>query len=64
MCNLTVEISCPICGSLHWVDVNEADYVAWQNGELAQNAFPYLSATEREQLISHLCPFCQEDIFG
>jgi len=33
-------------------------------GELAQNAFPYLSATEREQLISHICPKCQDSIFG
>jgi hypothetical protein len=30
---------------------------------LAQDAFPYLSATEREQLISHICPDCQHDIF-
>lgn len=64
MYNVIVEIICPFCGCLHTVEVNEDDFNAWQNGELAQNAFPYLSATEREQLISRICPVCQEDIFG
>lgn len=64
MRNLTVEISCPICGCVHTVEVDEVDFIAWQEGELAQRAFPYLSATEREQLISQFCPQCQESIFG
>lgn len=55
---------CPFCGSVHAVVVEMADYVAFCSGELAQNAFPYLSATEREQLISHLCPDCQKEVFG
>ena len=64
MRNLTVNITCPICGNDHAVTVAESDFNAWQAGELAQNAFPYLTAEEREQLISHLCPACQADIFG
>lgn len=58
-----VYINCP-CGANHSVKVNEMDYWNWKNGMLAQDAFPYLSATEREQLISHLCPACQHDIFN
>lgn len=57
-------ITCPFCGKEHFVYVVEEDYENWSNGELAQNAFPYLSATEREQLISGLCPTCQREIFG
>lgn len=55
---------CPFCGQIHEVRVLEASYVMYRAGELAQNAFPYLSATEREQIISHICPDCQKDIFG
>lgn len=59
-----VVVTCPFCGAEHSVTVWEADFEAWQNGALAQNAFPYLSAEEREQLISQLCPECQERVFG
>ena len=59
-----ITISCPFCGKQHDVHVDEGDYYSWQNGELIQSAMPYLSATEREQLISHICPSCQTSIFG
>lgn len=61
---ITIEIVCPFCGTHHTVEVNEVDFQSWQSGVLAQVAFPYLSATEREQLISRICPTCQKDIFG
>ena len=64
MRDIRIEITCPFCGTTHFVEVVERDYNAWQGGELAQKAFPYLSATEREQLISQVCPKCQDDIFG
>ena len=54
---------CPICGKFHEVMVSEADYYNWQDGELAQNAFPYLSAEEREILISGICPTCWDKMF-
>ena len=56
--------NCPFCGKYHEVMVSEADFFAWQDGELAQNAFPYLSADEREILISGICPACWEATFG
>ena len=59
-----VEIRCPFCGNTHFVNVNEDAYYAWQDGMLIQNAMPDLTPTEREQLISHICPECQEGIFG
>ena len=60
---VTVMFRCPFCGAGHEVEVNEDDYFDWDDGELAQNAFPYLTATEREQFISNLCPTCQAKIF-
>ena len=61
---VTISIECPFCGDTHYVIVEEADFRKWQDGELVQRAFPYLSTTEREQLTSLACPNCQKDIFG
>ena len=61
---LEVEIVCPFCGAIHSVLVNEDDFACFQNGLLAQDAFPYLTATEREELISGMCPDCQHEVFG
>lgn len=51
---------CPLCGCANFVEVNDLDYLDWQDGELVQNAFPYLSADEREMLVSGICPDCWE----
>ena len=52
MMDMAIDITmvCPFCGKEHFVTVDFDDCLAWNNGELAQKAFPYLSATEREQL--------------
>ena len=59
----TIETRCPFCGKSNLVKVHAADYHAWENGALAQNAFPYLSANEREMLISGICPTCWDNMF-
>ena len=61
---LTILLTCPFCRSTHSVDVDPTEYQRWEAGELIQRAMPTLSATQREQLISHICPKCQESIFG
>lgn len=61
---ITVVTYCPFCGKAHEVEVNEIDYLDWEDGELAQNAFPYLSADDREMLISGICPDCWNSMFG
>ena len=61
---IDVAIICPFCGANHAVEVNLAQFEAWQNGELIQNAMPDWTFTEREQLISGLCPKCQVRAFG
>ena len=60
---VTVVTACPFCGHANEVEVNEIDYLDWQDGMLVQNAFPYLSANEREMLISGICPTCLEKMF-
>ena len=55
--------TCPFCGHENEVEVNHMDYLDWQNGELVQDAFPYLSANEREMLISGCCPRCWDKMF-
>ena len=60
---IDVVITCPFCGEDHAVEVNLTQYEAWQNGKPIQNAMPDLTPTEREQLISGLCPKCQAKMF-
>lgn len=59
----TIVTRCPFCGHANFIETNEADYWDWQDGILAQNAFPYLSAEEREMLISGVCRTCQNYVF-
>lgn len=62
--NLTLEINCPICGKHHSVKVNEEDYIYYiQSNALTQHVFYYLTATEREKIISGMCVDCQKDFF-
>jgi predicted RNA-binding Zn-ribbon protein involved in translation (DUF1610 family) len=64
MRDTVVAITCPFCGADHEVEVNFQQYRKWVEGELIQHAMPELTATEREQLISRMCPKCQVQIFG
>ena len=61
---VTVVTTCPFCGCANFIEVNEEDYLDWQDGKLVQDAFPYLSADEREMLISGICPTCWDGMFG
>ena len=61
---VNVEITCPFCGAPHYVLCDEVELDRWQAGELIQVAMPSLTATEREELISGICPDCQSSIFG
>lgn len=56
--------SCVFCNKEWAVEVNQADLERYEAGVLAQDAFPYLTTTERECIISGICPTCQKNIFG
>ena len=59
-----LEPTCRQCGTTVQITVIGPDYEKWQNGELIQNARPYLSADEREMLISGTCGPCLDQMFG
>lgn len=61
--DITILFTCPICGHEHELTVNFEQYLAYQSGELVQDAFPHMSPTDRERFISGLCPDCQKKIF-
>ena len=58
MNTIKIEIVCPICGKKQFVTVKSEDYDKWENGELIQRAFPYLTSNERETLITGICDNC------
>lgn len=59
-----VVVVCPFCHAKTCVDVNEKDYRAWlEEGTMIQDAMPYMDATNREVLISGICPTCQKKYF-
>ena len=53
---------CPFCGRSNEIEVNEIDYLDWQDEKSTQDAFPYLSADEREMLISGICSTCWDEM--
>jgi hypothetical protein len=59
-----VPCTCPFCGKVERIHISTPDFTAWQNGGLIQDVAPYLSAEERETLISGLCPACQDSFFS
>ena len=60
---LNINVSCRHCGVRAQIQANSHDIQNWQDGELIQNAMPYLSADERELLISRTCPNCWSEMF-
>lgn len=61
---ITMIRECPICHKVSEVCVDDKGYLKYIEGELCQDAFPDLSATEREIIISGMCKECQDMIFG
>ena len=55
--------NCNTCGREVKMLVDSQDLVAWMEGELIQNAMPYLTPDERELLISGICGTCFDDMF-
>lgn len=60
---MTITTTCPICGVSQVIVVGEADYEAWKSGTYIQDAFPYLSADQREALMTGFCSTCWAALF-
>jgi len=50
--------TCPICGESQDIVATVVDLERWDNGALIQDALSYLSADQREALISGICAEC------
>ena len=61
--DLELELECRYCDFEETITVAEADYIAWHNGKFIQDAFPYLTAGERELMISNTCDTCWNKFF-
>lgn len=61
-----IENECPFCKTITTINVRPSRLtdLYFRGFLLAQEAFDYLSDTEREVIISGICPKCQDDIFG
>lgn len=58
-------VQCDMCGVSYLLLFNREDMIDWLSGSLfIQDAFPYLSASERELLLSGLCDKCFTQIFS
>ena len=62
--NARVILPTVLRGVDHRVMVGSDDLEDYQNEELIQNAFPYLTPDERELIISRICGKCFDKMFG
>ena len=60
----TTVVNCIQCGEAQHIEARTADLDSWIGGELIQNAMPYLTADEREILISGVCGTCFSKMWG
>lgn len=57
--DLPLECRCVSCGQRHTVWTTSEAYEAWTKwGVFIQEAMPFLSANDREWLLSGICPHC------
>ena len=54
----TLEIRCPVCGRVEFVELPMNGFIAWMGGESIEDAFPTLTNAEYDQLKSGICPDC------
>jgi hypothetical protein len=59
-----MNITCGMCGAEHVIMVNPEDILAWQCGDYIQDVLAYLTAAERELLISQTCDDCWKSMYG
>lgn len=58
------QVICNICGNVHTIIYNREDMIDWLSGQAyIQDTMPYLSAAERELLISGTCGSCFDKMF-
>jgi hypothetical protein len=61
---VSLTTTCSMCKEKSELVVDSVSFFAWRGGKFVQDAFPELTADEREKLISGTCPSCWEEMFG
>ena len=62
---ITITRRSPLSGETNsmWLDLSEGALQAWQDGMLAQDAMPNLSANEREFVMTGITPYEWDNMF-
>lgn len=60
---VTIEVS-DILGNTHLMDVKMVDLAAYEDGAHIQDAFPYLTASQRELMLTGLTDDMWDEMFG
>ena len=58
------KLKCIKCDEAKQLEIYPDDLRRWKEGELIQNAIPYLNSSQRELLISGICGECFDKIFA
>jgi len=59
-----IKVKCPKCNDEGSLTVGYDGFIKWRDdGMLIQQAFPELSADDRERLITGWCTSCWDDVF-
>lgn len=62
---IKIEVACVHCQNVYALMVEQSGFDNWSQGlQLIQNAMPYLTAGERELLISGTCDDCWDNMFN
>ena len=64
--NITIKARCEWCSKVFEINVTEESIKEYfsPNRRTIQEIFPYLTASERELLISHTCESCWDGMFN
>ena len=63
--DFVLPIECRMCGKSFDIHCKEKDYKDWRSGKgYIQDVLSYLSASERELLISETCGDCFDKLFS
>ena len=64
--DVSLQVKCVMCGEFHEVVVTKESLAEFQspNRRNIQDVFPYLSPSDRELLLTNICPNCWTKMFG
>jgi hypothetical protein len=57
------DVKCIVCSEISTIVVTAEQWYKWKSGTFIQDAFPHLSANERELLQSGICGKCFDKIY-